>query len=52
MKRAAVIKKLKQAAKKAGKDFEVTELTNHTGIRVGSKRSTLGRHNEIGVITR
>ena len=51
MKRTAVIKKLKRAAKDAGLAFEITELTNHTGIRVGSKRSTLKRHNEIDDVT-
>lgn len=47
MKRLAVIKKLKKAARKADKEFTTTELTNHTGITVGATRSTLGRHSEI-----
>lgn len=51
MKRSAVIKRLKKAAKDAGLKFEITELTNHTGIRVGSVRSTLGRHSEIDDVT-
>jgi hypothetical protein len=51
MKRTAVLKKLKQAAKAAGKDFSVIELRNHTGITVGSTRSTLGRHSEIDDVT-
>lgn len=51
MKRSAVIKKLKAEAKRQGKDFEVVELTNHTGIIVGGLRSTLGRHNEVDDVT-
>ena len=51
MKRSQVIKRLRQAAKEAGLDFEVTELTRHTGISVGGHRSTLGRHTEVDEIT-
>lgn len=51
MKRAQVIKRLRQAAKEAGLDVEITELTRHTGISVGGHRSTLGRHSEIDEIT-
>ena len=51
MKRRAVIKKIEAAAKERGLAFEVTELTNHTGITVGGKRSTLGRHSEVDEIT-
>lgn len=51
MKRTAVMKKLKQAAKAAGKEFSVSELRNHTGVTVGSTRSTLGRHSEIDDVT-
>lgn len=42
-----MLKKLKAEAKRQSKAFEVEELTNHTGVRVGAKRSTLKRHNEI-----
>lgn len=51
MKRTAVIKKLKAEAKRQGKTFEVVELTRHTGIVVGGKRSTLGRHSEVDEVT-
>lgn len=51
MKRKAVIKKIKQAADEAGLPFRLTELTRHTGVTVGTHRSTLGRHNEIDEIT-
>lgn len=51
MKRAAVLKKLNQAAKEVGKDFSLTELTNHTGVTVGQTRSTLGRHSKIDDVT-
>ncbi len=51
MKRRTVIKKIENAAKARGLPFEVTELTNHTGITVGGKRSTLGRHSEVDEVT-
>lgn len=51
MKRTAVLKKLKKAAKAAGKEFSLIELTNHTGVTVGQTRSTLGRHSEIDNVT-
>ena len=47
MKRRAVIKRIEREAKSRGLYFEVTEGTNHTFVRVGWKRSTIGRHNEI-----
>ena len=47
MKRRAVIKMIKTAARSQGLDFREVELTNHTGIVVGQTRSTLGRHSEI-----
>lgn len=46
MKTVAVIKKIKKAAKDAGVEFETFERTNHTGIRVGSIKTTIGRHSE------
>lgn len=51
MKRKAVLKRLRQAAKDSGVPFEVVELTNHTGVIVGGTRSTLGRHAEIDEVT-
>lgn len=51
MKRTAVLRRLKRAAKAAGVDYSEEELTNHTGITVGGYRSTLGRHNEIDEVT-
>lgn len=51
MKRKAVIKKIKDEAKRQDKDFEIVELTNHTGVVVDGKRSTIGRHNEIDEVT-
>jgi len=51
MKRTAVIKKIKAEAKRQGKDFEIVELSNHSGIIVGGFRSTLGRHREIDDVT-
>lgn len=47
MKRSAVIKKIRQGAKRAGVDFEMHELTNHTGIPCGEVATTIGRHREI-----
>jgi len=46
VKTVALIKKIRKAAKDAGLEFELTERTNHTRIRVGSKRTTIGRHTE------
>lgn len=51
MKRRDVLKKLKAQAKAAEKTYEETELTNHTGIRIGETKSTLGRHSEIDDVT-
>ena len=51
MKRNEVIKRLRRAARAADLEFEEFELKNHTGIRVGSVRSTLGRHAEIDDVT-
>jgi len=51
MKREEIIKRLRRAAKDSGLEFEMTELRNHTGIRVGGVRSTLKRHNEIDNVT-
>ena len=47
MKCQAVLKRLKIAARSAGLEYREVELTNHTGIVVGSTRSTVGRHSEI-----
>lgn len=47
MKRTAVLKKLKDEAKRQGVTFEVVEQTRHTGVIVGSTRSLLKRHREI-----
>lgn len=51
MKRRAVLKKIQAEAKRQGLGYSETELTNHTGITVGSTRSTLGRHSEIDDVT-
>lgn len=51
MKRGAVIKRLQQAAKAKGLDFEITELTRHTAVRVGDTTRTLGRHSEVDDLT-
>lgn len=47
MKRHAVIKKLRAAARRRGLEFEEISLTRHDAYRVGSTTRTLGRHNEI-----
>lgn len=47
MKRTAVLKKIRQAAKRADVPYVETELTNHTGLQVGNVKTTLGRHSEI-----
>lgn len=51
VKRTAVLKRLKQQARRAGLDFEVTELTRHTAVRVGDVTRTLGRHSEVDDVT-
>lgn len=45
------MKRLKDEAKRRGVSYEEYELTNHTGIRVGTKASTLPRHAEIDEVT-
>lgn len=47
MKRRQVIQKLKREARSRGLDFEIIELTKHSGVRVGKTTKTLGRHSEI-----
>lgn len=47
MKRRAVLKKIKSAARKNGLEFSIIELTNHTGVGVGPITRTIGRHSEI-----
>ena len=47
MKRQAVLKRIRIEARRVGLDYREVELTNHTGVVVGSTRSTLGRHSEI-----
>jgi len=46
MKTAAVIRKIRKAAKNAGAEFELFERTRHSGIRVGRTKTTIGRHSE------
>jgi hypothetical protein len=47
VKQSAVIKKIRQGAKKAGVDVEMYELTCHTGIRCGTVATTIPRQSEI-----
>lgn len=47
MKRAAVLKKIKRAAKTAGVDYLEVEQTRHTGLIVGDVHTTLARHGEV-----
>jgi len=47
VKRQAVLRRIKIAARKAELDYREVELTNHTGVVVGGTRSTIGRHSEI-----
>jgi hypothetical protein len=51
LKRSAMLRRVRRAARDAGVSFEVVELTNHTGVVVGGVRSTLGRHTEIDDVT-
>ncbi|KXA68021.1 hypothetical protein HMPREF3223_00347 [Cutibacterium avidum] len=47
MKRKAVLDRLRKQAQLRGLDFELTELTRHTSVRVGRTSRTLGRHAEV-----
>lgn len=47
MKRRAVLKQIELEAKRQGIPFAPRELTNHTGIQVGSISTVIGRHVEI-----
>ena len=51
MKRRAILTKIKEEAKRQGKSFQTIELTNHTGVIVGTTRSTLKGHSEIDEVT-
>jgi hypothetical protein len=51
MKRREVLKKLREAAGNAGVEYEESEGANHTKVRVGTKKSTIGRHNEVPEIS-
>lgn len=51
MKRTAVIKKLKNAAKQNGLEFKEISLTRHDAYQVGDTTRTLGRHREIDDVT-
>ena len=51
MKRKAVLRRLKDEAKRRGLAFDEYELTKHTGITVGDTASTLSRHSEIDDVT-
>jgi hypothetical protein len=51
VKRTEVLRRLRRAARAADVPFEVVELTNHTGVIVGGRRSTPGRHAEIDDVT-
>lgn len=51
MKRTAVIKKLRKAAKDHGLDYAEVELKKHTAIQIGGTSRTLGRHAEIDDVT-
>jgi hypothetical protein len=47
VRRSAVIKKIRQGAKRAGVDVEMYELTRHIGLRCGTVATTIPRHSEI-----
>ncbi|PWJ25529.1 hypothetical protein ATK17_1659 [Branchiibius hedensis] len=51
MKRIAVLKKIRSAAKAADVEFQQFELTGHTAVRVGRTTRTIGRHHEIDDLT-
>lgn len=51
MNRREIIKKIENEAKRQGLTFEIYELTNHSGIKVGNTASTLKRHRQIDETT-
>jgi DNA-directed RNA polymerase specialized sigma subunit len=51
VKRTEIIRRLRKASNAVGVEFEIVELTDHIGIVVSSKRSTLGRHAENDDVT-
>ena len=51
MKRKAVLKKIRSEARRRNLAYHEYELTNHTGVSVGSTSSTLSRHSEIDDVT-
>lgn len=51
VKRSALLRKIRDAAKAAGVDYEEVEMTRHTGLIVGGVKTGVGRHNEIDEIT-
>jgi len=47
VRRTVVLKRIAKAAKTANVEFFTQELTNHTGLTVGTVRTTISRHSEI-----
>lgn len=47
MKRTALLKTIRTAAGAADLEYSTTEGANHTKVTVGTKTTTVGRHNEI-----
>lgn len=45
------MKRIAEHAKANGLDVETTEGAGHTKVKVGEKRTTVPRHNEINEIT-
>lgn len=46
-----MLKKIQAAAKAAGLEYRIVELTRHTAVIVGSTSRTLGRHAEVDEVT-
>lgn len=51
MKRAELIKRINKIAKRQRQDAIYTEGGKHTHVRVGEKRTTIPRHDEINELT-
>lgn len=45
------MKRLKQIAKDKGEVLEQEEGANHTKVRIGDRKSTVPRHNEVNELT-
>ncbi|MCG8150317.1 hypothetical protein GUY44_07490 [Pimelobacter simplex] len=51
MKRTDLMKRLRKIAKSQGETVEIREGGSHTVVKIGSRQTTVPRHNEVNEIT-